>query len=204
MNVFVFTPVYRIEPETVRALLLLEWSGGLTLHLQRDNPYVDGRENITHQYRAGRCAFLAGPYEAMLVIESDIIPPSDTLMRLASLQADVAYGHYVFRCAGQVSNIFERYPGTPRNEGESLSVWPTKYRAAKRQGVIACSGAGLGCALIQRSVLEQFDFRHPADDGGCCDTWFNRDVLRAGMLQRADLNLVCGHKDVDGRVLWPS
>lgn len=203
MKVFVFTPIYRIEPETVRALLMLSWSGPLTLHLQRDNPHVDGRENITHQYQAGRRAFLAGPYDAMLVIESDIIPPPDSLERLAALKADVAYGHYVFRTTA-VSNIFERYPGAPRNEGESLSVWPAKYKEAKRRGVVACSGAGLGCALIKRHVLERFEFRHPADDGGYCDTWFNRDVLRAGMVQRADMNLMCGHKDADGRVLWPS
>jgi len=204
MNVFVFTPIYRIEPETLRALLALENDGPLTVHLQRDNPHADGRENITHQYRCGRRAMLAGAYDAMLVIESDIIPPPDTIARLVALKADVAYGHYVFRSATPVSNVFERYPGQPRNEGESLSVWPKKYKKARKQGQVECSGAGLGCALIQRAVLERFDFHHPADDGGYCDTWFNRDVLRAGLVQRADMNLECGHKDVDGTVLWPS
>lgn len=201
-SIFVFTPIYRIEPETIRALLALEWPGPLTLHLQRDNPHADGRSNITHQYQQGRRAFLAGPYDAMLVVESDIIPPPDAIARLAELKADVAYGHYVFRTT-QVSNIYERYPGQPRNEGESLSIHPAKYRAAMRKKKVACSGAGLGCVLIQRPVLERFDFRTVAGDGGHCDTWFNRDVLRAGMLQRADMELICGHKHEDGRTFYP-
>lgn len=202
MKVFVFTPVYRLEPETVTALLALEHDGPLGLYLQRDNPHADARDNITHQYQAGRRAFLATDYDAMLVIESDIVPPPDTLRRLAALGADVAYGHYVFRVT-PVSNVFERYPGQPANEGESLSIWPEKYAAAVTAGVVDCSGAGLGCALIRRHVLERFDFHHPASDGGHCDTWFNRDVLRAGMLQRADMQLMCGHKTTDGKVLWP-
>lgn len=202
LSVFCFTPIYRLEPETVRALMMLEHDGPLTLHLQRDNPHAEGRQNTLHQYQAGRRAFLASGYDAMLVIESDIIPPVDTIARLIALKADVAYGHYVFRTT-QVSNVYERYPGQPRNEGESLSIHPKKYKAAMKAKRVACSGAGLGCVLIQRPVLERFDFRMPEFDGGHCDTYFNRDVLRAGLLQRADMELICGHKHDDGRVFYP-
>lgn len=204
-SILVFTPIFRLEPETVQALLALAHDGPLALLLQRDNPHADGMTNITHQYQRGRVAFLRGDYDSLLVIESDIIPPPDTLQRLLALKADVAYGHYVFRSpTNPVSNVFERYPGQQRNEGESLSVWAHKYRRAKHQGVVDCSGAGLGCVLIQRAVLEQFDFRTEPGNGGYCDTWFTRDVLRAGKVMRADMRLICGHKDRDGRILWPS
>lgn len=201
-SVFVFTPIYRLEPETVKALLALDWNGPLALYLQRDNPYTDGRDNITHQYQQGRRVFLAGPYRWMMIIESDIIPPRDSITRLMELGADVAYGHYVFRASG-VSNVYERYPGVSQNEGESLSLWPDKYAEAMRAGVVACSGGGLGCVLIRRRVLERLDFRHIAHEGGHCDTYFNRDAMRANMLQRADMRLICGHVDEDGRVLYP-
>lgn len=202
MRVFVFTPIYRLEPETVGALMALEHDGPLALYLQRDNPHPSGNANITHQYQAGRRAFLASDYDAMLVVESDIIPPPDAIRRLADLRADVAYGHYQFRTT-PISNVYERYPGQPRNEGESLSLNPKKYKAARRAGRVVCSGAGLGCVLIQRHVLERFDFRDVPGDGGSCDVWFNRDVLRAGMIQRADMDLVCGHKDEQGRIRYP-
>jgi hypothetical protein len=204
-SVQVFTPVYRLEPETVAAVLALEWAGPIAWVFQRDNPGGEARVNILHQYQQGRRRFLDGDADALLVVESDIIPPPDALVRLAALGADVAYGVYRFR-QSNVVNIFERYPdkgGTPpRNEGESLSLHRAKLRAARQAGVIPCSGAGLGCALIARRVLERLDFR--LEETAHCDTYFNRDVLRAGFTQQADLGVVCGHKDEHGQVLWPS
>lgn len=211
MDVLVFTPVYRLEPETVEAIFALEWDGPISYLFQRDNPHPGnerhtGVANHLHQYRRGREAFLHGRYDAMLVVESDIVPPTFALQRLAALECDVAYGVYVFR-RHRAINIFERYPQPARNPGESLSVSPRKLAAALRAGVVACSGAGLGCTLIRRHVLERFDFRtlsaelHPQVH---CDTWFTHDVYGAGMSMMADMSVVCGHKDENGEMLWPS
>ena len=198
----VFTPFGpRLEPETVAAALALEWPGALRFVFQADNPHESGRENILHQYRRGRELFLAGDDEAMLVIEADIIPPPDALLKLAALDADLAYGVYRFRVS-DVINVFERYPGTPRNEGESLSLYPRKLRAARRAGVTPCSGGGLGCVLIHRHVLQAIDFR--LGETAHCDTYFNRDVMWAGLRQMAHMNVVCGHKNEEGVILWPS
>lgn len=201
-SVQIFTPVKRLEAATVAAVLALEWHGAISWIFQRDNPTGDGRRDILHQYQCGRRRFLAGDDDAMLVIESDIVPPPDTLRRLAALDCDVGYGVYRFRVSS-VINIFERYPGHPRNPGESLSLHPAKLRKARRQGVTPCSGAGLGCVLIRRHVLEQIDFRMEGERGAHCDTFFNRDVLGAGFIQLADMNVVCGHIDEEGKMLWP-
>lgn len=202
MKVMIFTPYGpRLEPETVTAVLNIKWDGPLRYLLQRDNPHGDGREDILHQYRRARQLFLAGDDDAMLIIESDIVPPADTLQRLARLDADAAYGVYRFRVS-RVINIFERYPvPKPRNEGESLSVHPPLLAAARRAGVYPCSGGGLGCVLIHRHVLEAIDFR--LESAAHCDTYFNRDLLRGGYRQMADMDVVCGHKDEYGEVLWP-
>lgn len=209
-DVMVFTPVYRLEPETVQALFALAWDGPLTVVLQRDNPLasgdarLDGYANHLHQYRRGRELFLRGGYDALLVIESDIIPPADTLQRLAALPADVAYGAYLFR-GGRVVNILERYYGWPRqcrNMGESLTgrgLW----QAAVDQGVIDCSGSGLGCVLIRRHVVEQIPFEAPPEPG-FFDWQWTQDVYRAGYRMMADTAVQCGHKDTTGEVLWLS
>lgn len=215
MDVLVFTPVLRLEPETVEAIFALRWEGAISYLFQRDNPFCDrtrsaGVLNHLHQYQRGREVFLKGSYDAMLVVESDIIPPPEALERLAALDADVAYGAYVFRRT-PVVNVFERYApaadGTPaRNVGESLQVNPRKLRAALRAGVVECSGAGLGCVLIKRRVLEAIEFRtlSPAMNPQVhCDSWFTEDVYRAGYRMMADLHVVCGHKDEDGTILWP-
>lgn len=200
-DVLVFVPVYRLEPETVAAVHALEWDGALTIVFQRDNPHKEGRRNILHQYRRGRELFMAGSYDAMLVIESDIIPPPDTLKKLAALNTDCAYGVYRFR-QSDVINIFEKYPGKPRNVGESLSVKPHLLARALSKGIYPCSGAGLGVILIKRHVLELIDFR--LEESADCDTYFTRDVMAAGFEQLADMSIICGHKDKDGTIHYPN
>lgn len=206
-DVMVFTPVYRLEPETVQAIMALEWDGPITRIFQTDNPGEDGRANHLHQYVRGRETFLAGRYEAMLVIESDVIPPCDALRKLAALGADVAYGVYQFRTATAI-NIFERYPGysgvPSPNVGESLTYKPHLLRMCIEQGgKVPCSGGGLGCVLIRRKVLEAIPFRRIAPYSVHCDTWFTRDVYKSGYSMWADLSVICGHKKETGEILWP-
>lgn len=210
-DVLVFTPVLRLEPETVEAIFSLEWEGGpLSFLLQRDNPTPDQRDklkvsvmNHLHQFERGREMFLSGSYDAMLIIESDIIPPADALQKLAAIDADCVYGVYRFRVSN-VINIFEKYPDPTRNVGESLSLYPRKLKAAIKAGVVPCSGAGFGCVLIKRHILEEIPFRVEwPKNGGHCDSPFVRDVLRRGYKQMADMSVICGHKHEDGEVLWP-
>jgi hypothetical protein len=200
-DVLVFTPVYRLEPETVQGIMSLNWDGPLSVLFQRDNPTGNGILDHLHQYQRARETFLHGKYEAMLVIESDIIPPADTLIRLAALNADVAYGAYLFRGQGsRVVNILERYTThNARNVGESLTIRGL-WAAAKKQGVVACSGSGLGCVLIRRHVLESVPFRaSPA--GAYCDSQWTQDVYSSGFRMMADTAVCCGHKDTDGEIL---
>lgn len=202
----VFTPVYRLESATIQAVLSLEWDGPLSWLLQRDNPQVGndretGRVNILHQYQVARERFLQGRDEALLIVESDIVPPPDALRKLAAVDADCAYGVYRFRVS-PVVNIFEKYPGSPLNEGESLSLYPKKLARARAAGVVDCTGGGLGCVLIKRHVLEAISFRLEPK-GAHCDSYFNRDVLAAGFSQRAEMSVACGHVTEAGEMLWP-
>jgi hypothetical protein len=208
MRVMIFTPYAdRLEKATIDAVVAMQRIGPQRWVLQYDNPYGPSRASHLHQYAKGRELFLGGDDEAMLIIESDIIPPPDTLKRLRDLNADLAYGVYCFRTerrARRAINIFNRYkpwPEVTRNEGESLSTKGAELRMAIANGVTECSGAGFGCVLIKRNVIEEIEFR--LEDTGHCDTYFTRDAYRAGYKIMADMNLVCGHVDTDGVVLWP-
>jgi hypothetical protein len=203
-DVLIFTPMYRLEVETVTALMGLDWEGALSLLIQRDNPSGDPKADHLHQYQRGREAFLMGRYEAMLVVESDIIPPADALKRLAALNADVAYGVYQFRNA-ELINVFELYPVPfpPQHTGDSLSCRPYLLQRALREGKFPCSGGGLGICLIRRSVLERIEFRNDQNEQ-FCDSAFTEDVLHGAFRQVAEMKVVCGHKDVDSEVQWPN
>ena len=208
-DILVFTPVYRLEPETIVGIFALEGAGPISVLFQRDNPSGNGRLDHLHQYQRGRELFLSGSFSHMLVIESDIIPPPDTLVRLLEMDVDLAYGCYVFR-ASPVVNVFEKYYADrpkkkAQNIGQSLSVrglWP----AACEAGIVECSGGGLGCVLIKRQVLAAIDFRideAEKDRGPYADSYFTRDVYAAGFTMQANTFVLCGHKDEDGEILEP-
>lgn len=221
-DVLIFTPYKdRLEPETVAAVQALQWDGPLSWLLQRDNPVegdddsprgrrATGVANHLHQYQRGREVFLAGRYDAMLTVEADIIPPPDALERLAALDVDVGYGVYMFRV-----HAFGRRPEPEVNlqanektengyTGGSWSrygLWPPK-----EPGPAEVDGAGFGCTLIHRRVLEAIQFRalNPALTPVVhCDSWFTADVGRAGFNMMADTGVLCGHKTPEGEVLWP-
>lgn len=203
-DVLVFTPVYRLEVETVKALMGLRWEGALSLLMQRDNPTGNGVLDHLHQYQRGRERFLAGRYDAMLVIESDVVPPADTLVRLAAVDADVVYGCYMLRVDpdNPVVNVFERYADPQaRNVGESLTVRGL-WSAAQAAGLVTCSGGGLGCTLIHRRVLDAHPFEIPADEPRVwCDGYWTQSVFRSGWRMMADTGVRCDHVCPDGRVL---
>lgn len=205
MRVLVFSPTYRLEPETVRALWALDWDDALDFLWTRDNPFPNddgGRANILHNYEKGRAIFLAGPYDALLVIESDIIPPADTLEKLAALDTDVAYGVYLFRGSFPYQTNVCRFVAGPYPDSP-LTLYPDDLKKVwgKQTRV---SGAGLGCVLIARRVLEAIPFRGGALDQPHCDHFFTRDVWQRGFEMKADMTVLCGHKRPDGVILWPS
>ena len=214
----VFTPVYRLEDRTIKAIMSLEWDGPLTFVLQRDNPHNDedvrqrGVKNHLHQYQRGRDTFLRGDYDALLVIEDDIIPPSDTLIRLAGImnehpECGIAFGTYLFRHSSNVLNILNRYkpwPQMTRNTGETLTIKTVELKKARRRGVTDCSGSGLGCTLIRRDVVKAVPFENYTDNGSHFDFPWNDEVYRRGYRMMADMNVKCGHIEDDGGVLWPS
>lgn len=210
-----FTPyAARLEPETVDAVLNLDWDGDICFMFQCENPNgpqayelmrdqrnIAMKRNILHQYQTGRTVFLGGGYDAMLIVEADVVPPADALEKLAALDADCAYGVYVHRHGNRPINITEKYPPPAKNRGEPINLRPG-YESYLAQGVIECTGGGLGCVLIRRPVLEQIDFR--LGSFGDCDIWFNEDVFQAGFTQKADLSVVCDHLTPDGERLRPA
>lgn len=210
-DVLVFTPVLRLEPETVRSIFALEWGGDGTEHrsisflLQRDNPTGNPYRDHLHQYQRGREVFLAGSYDAMLIVESDIIIPADGLKRLAALDTDVAYGCYCYR-DGHVVNLLERYypwPEQAANPGESLSI-RRLWHAAQKKGIIDVSGSGLGCILVKRHVIEAIPFEDEMTHGDkqFMDFPWTCAVYDAGFRMLADANVQCGHIHKDGSELW--
>lgn len=174
----------------------------------RTQPYSNAEEdkqlNICHNYNRARDWCLMADYDAMLTIESDIIPPPDAIERLSAClpPGGVAYGLYVFRTTPErrVVNALQWAPGW-KSLGQSLSI---KGLLAKSWGkVVRVTGSGLGCTMISREALSKVDFT-PTPKVKTPDWAFTTKLHAAGTHQVCDLSVVCGHKDEHGVILTPT
>lgn len=141
---------------------------------------------------------LDGGYDALFLVEADMIIPPNTLLRLAAVDTDVAYGLYVSRHGSFQWLAFDQLQG---HTGKSIDR-NRKFCADHWGKVIETKGVGMGCTLIKRHVLASTEFRR---NGPCADDWyFSLDCIEKGFTQKHDLGVVCGHITPEGGVMWPS
>jgi hypothetical protein len=198
LRVLVFCPTYRLEPETVQAIFGQDYAGATDFYFTRDNPYSQevqrGYFNIWHNLTKARRHFLNASYDAMLIVESDIIPPADALTKLTELDADIAGGLYVMRHDAPVANAFVHVPNQ-----SSPGTYLVKNEL---QGVMKTNGVCMGCVLIHRHVIEEMPFK--MHDSAAPDWAFMTDCNAAGYVTVCDTSIECGHKKPSGEILWPS
>jgi len=193
-HLLVFTPTYadKLNPLTVKSVVLQKFAGRMTWEIGRHNPHPAlGNANVTAQYQRAREIFLQGDYGALLTIEHDMIVPADAAQKLWETPADVVYAPYMLRHGSHVLNTWQ-YNGD-RNLGMSLSMYPKELASLRQAGVGRVSGVGHGCTLMRRHVVERFPFR--STDDSSPDIPFATDCLQAGVVQLARFDVPCGHAD---------
>lgn len=192
----------RIWGRSLNSIMRLEWSEPIDYVLMReDRPTQGAYDNILKKYQAGRRMALDGGYDAMLCLESDMVVPPDALLRLAAIkEADVAYG---LSCNRRRKNWLCATSIAPRSV-TWLSQDPDLARANWGR-TFPSFGAGLGCTLIWRHVLEAVEFRR--ESGGPSNDWyFALDLTERGYRQVHDLGCIVGHITTypAPMVVWPS
>lgn len=159
-----------------------------------DNPYpVGDMRNVVHQYQQCRERFLASDADALLLVEHDnILPDARAAQRLYDTPADLVYGCYMLRHGSNVLNIW-RYEGD-RNLGQSWTLYPDEFRRIQaEQTLVRVSGVGFGCLLIRRHIVENYPFRPGEPTSYAPDIPFAQDVLRAGIVSVARLDVAVDH-----------
>lgn len=216
MKILLFCPTYKIRrklaihDETRASIDALQIPDGVELEVEistnNPNPITGNskqdHENTLYQYRYARQRIIGGNYDYLFIVEHDMIIPKDALIKLLATDADVVYGLYLFRHISPILNacraVNSRWPDM------SLSRFPEIVKKAKEQGWIEVSGAGFGCTLIRRHVLETIDMRR-SEIGGhpCPDMPFAADCMRNGFKQICRFDVLCGHIKPDGDILIP-
>lgn len=194
-RVLLVCPTYRLEPETIDRIHSQKWAGAIDFYFTRDNPFKEGYLNIELNMNKARDVFLNGNYDAMFVVESDMLPPYDALERLANVDADIAGGLYVMRQWAGATNAMVYDPSSPLN----LSATP--LHQFKDVDLLRTNGVSCGCVLIRREVLKEISFH--AELPLPPDSPFMRDCNSAGFVTVCDATVICGHKTENGQVLYP-
>jgi hypothetical protein len=203
VRILIATPVFQLYSQTVAATLLLEPPDGAQrdyVLVQDDDLQLSHYARITAKYNRVRGLALTGGYDALLVVEADMIPPPHALRALLATGADVAYGAYAFRHEhqGRLWNVAAQLG----DDGSGAWLCADRDQARSLWGqVVHCAGVGLGCTLLRRHVLAALPFR---DDGRLhCDWWLARDAHHQGFAQAAHLGVACGHIQDRTRAIWP-
>lgn len=215
MKILLFCPTYERNgldefwPDSQASFAALRAPDGVevTRMVGRDNPYdirVNHRyRNTLHQFRNAQRLALEGGYDALCTFESDMIVPEDGLIKLWGTPADVVYGLYVLRHGSNVVNAFRMLEGSP-NIDQSISMFPDLYDQGVRDGQLKVSGCGTGFTLIRRAVLERFELRAWDDGTSYAPDWaLASDCQAAGITQICRFDVICGHIEDSGRILWP-
>jgi len=197
----------RIFGRALMGVFRQEWDHEIHYLFDREDfPVIDNHyAHLVWRYNKARRMALDGGYDALWTVEADVIVPQDALVKLAALEADVAYGLYMNRhsrkvwlCATELT--YER--------GRFLSADPEQARAAWGSAVES-RGVGMGCTLISRHVLEAIEFRHmpgPGHGHGNANDWyFAIDCQDQAFHQMHHLGVVCGHITMKPApmILWP-
>lgn len=190
----------------IEAVQRQDYDGFTDWLITRDNPHTGGYVygNVQLAYAKMRRTVEREGYAAVWIVEADTIPPADALSKLSETMeqsgADVVTALYVLRHGVLAPNLFRA--GRSPDLGSGLDwkdILPLKGQTVR------VGGGCMGCVLARPAALE-FDFMIlPAGDGRTLapDVEWMRHNWKAGKLTLARLDVLCGHKDVDGSILHP-
>ena len=197
----IFTPTWLKEdgepniPTEVRETIEMQHLGcEWEWWIGTDNPFpVPDHRNVLHQYQAALAQFLAGDYTALLTIEHDnLLPDECAVQRLLDTEAEVVYALYLLRHSRPPILSTWRWVSN-RQLGRTLSDYPYELRRARQAKVWKVCGAGNGCTLFRRRVLEQIGFVATSPQNPCPDLGFAKAALAAGDVSMGRFDVPVAH-----------
>lgn len=172
-----------------------EW---ILQHLYKPPKPISIHGRLARMREAQRRLFLSVPWTHLYWHDSDMVPPLDIIPRLLAHDAPVASGLYNRRGDQDLCLcVFKRFGRLP---GEELGDTVIEEIEVV-DGLARMAGAGTGCMLVKREVLQDFPFRdpewYPAEGPGEDVRWC-MDLDEAGIPVLVDWNLPCWHVSEDG------
>ncbi len=127
--------------------------------------------------------FLESDCEYLLHLESDILPQLDVIERLLECRKPIVNALYQILdganrtpCLAQVDKNHEFWRSF-RFHNKSSLFWHSYVNGKLQPTYIA----GIGCCLMMRKVMQNFEFRVPQGSNNPPDTYFAEDLLTRGV-----------------------
>lgn len=134
---------------------------------------------------------LDGDYDYVLMVDSDIILPKDTLLNFLEFPVDICFGLYPHK--NNMDGMAEVYKTGQQNFAKRFTY---KELTVDRMQI---KGAGFGCAFVHHSVFLKLKypwFKYVSYDSGTFlseDLYFCSEASKAGYELYADTRIKCGH-----------
>ena len=162
------------------------------------------KERETREYMAAslqRCQikFLAGDYTHFFSLECDVFPPSDIIESLLKHNLEVVGTTYWteqgFNTRMQLRTIYNSHTDVKKHVKEYKSRFLSfeETQLFIDGSVKPIYANGIGCTLIERSVLEIIKFRIDTEDIGYPDTFFHTDLFQSGIQNYVDTSIIPRH-----------
>ena len=129
-------------------------------------------------------------YDYILWVDSDMILPKNTLLRLLSHNKDIVSGVYSYKVINGENAVVKRYSKTDEDTYEDVSL--KEIRETKE--LMLVDGIGFGCVLTKVNIfnkIEQPWFRYDKDLGE--DIFFCRKAQETGIEIFVDPTVKAGH-----------
>ncbi len=142
-------------------------------------------------------------YDFLLHLETDMFPEPDIIDKLLLCRKKVVSALYSINNGAQREYCvrFADY----NDQMNSLIIYNYAFDIVLAgKGLMKCFNAGLGCTLIHRSVLNQFQFRYENENTENArysdshpDTWFAYDLFSADIPIYVDTNTFVEHRNAN-------
>lgn len=175
-----------IEVETFKSIYDLEIPDGYSTEFQFFYGYsISQIRNLIGEW--------AKNYDYLFSVDSDIVMPRDTLVKMISADCDIISGLYIQRIPN--THTLEIYKDTQNGGCTNIP-----YEEIEQRGIVEIAACGMGCALIKGEVFRKIEYPHffykeALDHKNTVseDVYFCKKARSYGFKVWADESILCDH-----------
>lgn len=147
--------------------------------------------------------FLEKRYDALLFLDTDILPPEDIISRMIAHKKDIVTGVYLgaMKIQGKIRQAPVIYDFSHKKD----YFRPVPLNSVLDEDLREIAASGFGCILISRPVLEKVQLRYNKELGSGEDIPFCRDARELhGFKTFVDTSIKCTHMQKERDLNFPA